>query len=355
MKKHLNIAIFIPHLGCRNDCVFCNQKIITGISKRVTVDDVRNTIEEYITARKNIDRAGDNPEIEIAFFGGSFTGLDIDEMTGFLKVADEYIDGENITGIRLSTRPDYISNHILDVLERYNVKAIELGIQSMFNEVLSASKRGHTVDDTIKACELINERKIALTGQMMLGLPESDRNKDVDTAHKLVGLKIESARVYPTIVFNDTELYWLYKAGKYNVIDIGEAVYRAKEIKKIFNKNDVKILRMGLCSSDNMGDESLFIGPYHPAFGELVESEIIFDDLCEKIERLILINNGDDVINIRISAKKNIISKVVGHKRKNIVRLKEKFNKINIKIEEIKEIKSEKELLWDYSINLNRD
>jgi len=360
MKKHLNIAIFIPHRGCKNDCVFCNQKIITGTENRVTVDDVKNIIEKYIgtlvgaelVSARNKGQTQGLPlrkpaltNIEIAFFGGSFTGLDICEMTSFLKVANEYIDGGNISGIRISTRPDYITDEILDILERYNVKAIELGVQSMFDDVLLVSKRGHTVEDTIKACEMINERKIALTGQMMLGLPESDREKDIDTACKLVKLKIESARIYPTIVFNDTKLYEMYQAGKYKVIDIDEAVYRAKEIKKIFDKNKIKILRMGLCASDNMGDESLFTGPYHPAFGELVESEIIFDDLCEKIEELIKNENN---INIEITAKKNIISKVAGHKRRNIIRLKEKFKIDNIKV-------AEKESLWDYSINLNRD
>lgn len=354
MKKHINIAIFIPHLGCKNDCVFCNQKIITGTSKRVTVDDVKNIIEEYIALKKNI--AKDENEIEIAFFGGSFTGLDVNEMTNFLKIANKYVDEENISGIRLSTRPDYINNEILDILEQYNVKAIELGVQSMFDDVLSASKRGHTVDDTIKACELINSRQIALTGQMMLGLPESDREKDISTAYKLVELNIKSARIYPTIVFRDTELYQMYKDERYRVIDIEEAVYRAKEIKKIFDEHNIKILRMGLCSSDNMsdmGDESLYTGPYHPAFGELVEGEIIFDDLCEKIKQLTKDENNknkNNNINIEIAVKKSDISKVVGHKRKNIIRLKERFNINNIefKIEE-------RAMTWGYSINLNRD
>ena len=350
MKKYFNIAIFIPHLGCKNDCVFCNQKIITGTEKKITVESIRNTIEEYIASLKKADKS--DYEVEIAFFGGSFTGIDKDEMTVFLKVANEYIGSENITGIRISTRPDYITDEILDILERYNVNAVELGVQSMFDDVLTASKRGHSVDDTVKACGLINKRQITLTGQMMLGLPQSDREKDIATAYKLTELKIKSARIYPTIVFCDTELYQMYKSGKYSVIDIDEAVYRAKEIKKIFDMNKIKILRMGLCSSDNMnntGDSSLFIGPYHPAFGELTESEIIFDDLCEKIERLIKNKNSRN-IEIEITVKKNIISKVIGHKRKNIIRLKEKFNIDNIEI-----IESKKELTWDYSINLKMD
>lgn len=364
MKKHFNIAVFIPHLGCKNDCVFCNQKIITGTQKKADMQSVKNTIEEYISAGK---RAGTfniaateneiGAEIEIAFFGGSFTGLDRNEMIGFLKIANEYVGCENITGIRLSTRPDYITDEILDILMRYNVKAVELGVQSMFDDVLAASKRGHTVEDTIKACSLINERGIALTGQMMLGLPESDREKDIDTAKRLAELKIQSARVYPTIVFRDTELYEMYISGKYTPICLEEAVYRAKEIKKIYDSNNIKILRMGLCASDNMSADSadLYIGPYHPAFGELVESEVIFDRLCGEIEDKLKSPAADGVgdINIEITTEKNNISKIIGHKKKNILRLKEKFGAVNIKICEEYKVKAEKKesVTWVCSIN----
>ena len=281
---------------------------------------------------KNIDRIDGGLQdncvgTEIAFFGGSFTGIDKQEMMKFLEIANEYIVGGAPCGIRLSTRPDYISREIIDILLKYNVKSIELGIQSMFDDVLTACQRGHTVNDTENACEIIKSAGISLTGQMMIGLPESNREKDIETAVKLVNLGINSARVYPTVILSGTRLYDLYKNGEYDPLDLDEAVFRAKEIKKIFDLNNIEILRMGLCSSDdvNIKNSENMIGAYHPAFGELVEGEIIYDKLVDDIQK-----NTEKYIIIR--ANKNNMSKVVGHKRKNIERLRAKFPDKNIKI-----------------------
>jgi len=334
MKKHYNIPVFITHSGCKNDCVFCNQKIITGQVESSGEKETRETIEKFIDIiYKNTDRTCGSSEencagTEIAFFGGSFTGLEKSRMIKFLEIANEYIDKHKIIdGIRLSTRPDYISREIIDLLLKYRVTSIELGVQSMFDEVLIACKRGHTVEDTEKACKIIKSAGINLTGQMMLGLPGSDRKKDIETAVKLVNLGIDSARIYPTVMLQSTLLYTMYKSGEYAPLDLDEAIFRAKEIKKIFDVNKIEILRMGLCSSDeiNINNSDNIIGAYHPAFGELVKSEIIYDELVEKIE-----NINYDAVHIR--ANKKNMSKVVGHKRKNIERLKEKFSGKDIKI-----------------------
>jgi len=316
MKKHYNIPIFIPHLGCKNDCVFCNQKIITGQLESSGEQEIRQTIEKFIDIIYNrIDNNFNNSVgTEIAFFGGSFTGLEKTQMVRFLEIANEYINAHKIiNGIRLSTRPDYISEEIIEILLKERVKSIELGIQSMFDDVLTACKRGCTVEDTIKACGIIKAAGINLTGQMMLGLPESNRGKDIETARKLVELGINSARIYPTVVLKNTQLYNMFKSGKYEPLSLDEAVFRAKEVKKIFDLNDIEILRMGLCSSD-INDSDIIAGAYHPAFGELVESEIIYDMLADDIKKI----KSNNII-IRVN-KKNM-SKVVGHKRKNIERL----------------------------------
>ena len=330
MKKHYNIPIFITHSGCRNDCVFCNQKIITGQPESSGEKDIRETIEKFINYIEIIYSRIDNNSnnfvgTEIAFFGGSFTGLEKSQMIKFLQIANEYIDKYKIIdGIRLSTRPDYISREITDILLKYRVKSIELGVQSMFDEVLAACKRGHTVKDTEKACGIIKSAGINLTGQIMPGLPASDREKDIETAEKLVNLGIDSARIYPTVILRNTRLYDMYKNGEYEPLGLDEAVFRAKEIKKIFDLNNIEVLRMGLCSSD-IKDLDITAGAYHSAFGELVESEIIYDKLVEEIEKI-----GDK--NIIIRANKKDMSKVIGHKKKNIERLKEKFNLKDIKI-----------------------
>lgn len=327
MKKHHNIPVFITHAGCKNDCIFCNQKIITGQSESSDGNETRKIIEFYLS------RIDANVDTEIAFFGGSFTGLEKSVMIDLLEIAGEYIKKYKfIKGVRLSTRPDYINREILDILLKYNVKNIELGIQNLSDDVLIACRRGCTVADCENACKLISLSGIDLTGQIMLGLPESNREKDIKTAERLVSLGVKSARIYPAVILQGTELYDMYNRGEYTPIRLEEAVYRAKEIKKICDTHSIKILRMGLCSSDNINLDNC-IGPYHPAFGELVESEMIYEKLCADLEK---INSLDIVIE---TAKKNI-SKVTGHGKKNIIRLREKFSK-NIKIVENNDINGE--------------
>jgi histone acetyltransferase (RNA polymerase elongator complex component) len=327
MKKHYNIPVFITHSGCKNNCVFCNQKIITGQDKSAGEQKARETIEDFINNRIGNDSAG----TEIAFFGGSFTGLERSEMINFLEIADEYMRRHKmITGIRISTRPDCISEEMIGILQKYRVKSIELGIQSMFDDVLSACKRGCTVKDAVRACRIVKSAGINLTGQMMLGLPGSDRAKDIETAKELARLGVDCARIYPTAVLADTELYSMFRRGEYEPIDLGEAVFRAKEIKKIFDKNNIAVLRTGLCSSD-IKETDIIAGAYHPAFGELVEGEIIYDMLSEKISRDELCSSGEILV-LRVN-KKNM-SKVIGHKRRNIERLKTRFNLKYIKIVE---------------------
>ena len=377
MKKHYNIPIFITHAGCKNECVFCNQKIITGQPKGCGEKEIRDTIEKFICRGEHCSPAkmypiptGEQcsplqfyPTTEIAFFGGSFTGLEKTRMINFLKIANEYIsacgrcgelqdstgvyansrDAEDsvpynkITGIRLSTRPDYISKEVIDILLKYNVTAVELGVQSMFDDVLAVCKRGCTAEDIEKACVLIKSAGLNLTGQIMPGLPCSDYDKDIQTAEKLVNLGIDAARIYPAVILPGTELYNMHKRGEYTPLSLDEAVLRTKEIKKIFDVNGIKILRMGLCSSDNMNTNDC-IGPYHPAFGELVESEIMYDRLVEEICRGAPQNHPAAAAaplrggELEIRVNPEYMSKVIGHKRKNIERLRERFPGKNIKI-----------------------
>ena len=331
--------------------MFCNQRIITGQSASLNESEVCETIDFYVS------RIDMNVDTEIAFFGGSFTGLERSVMINLLEIAGEYIKKYKfIKGVRLSTRPDYINQEILDILLKYQVKNIELGIQSLFDDVLTACKRGCMAADCENACRLINLSGIGLTGQMMLGLPESNREKDIKTAEKFVNLGIKSARIYPAIVLRNTELYNMYERGEYTPVSLDEAVYSAKEIKKIFDKYNIKILRMGLCSSDNINLENC-IGPYHPAFGELVESELIYEKLCEDIAgespaacgRHPLLPKGAGIgSDIIIETSKKNISKVVGHGKANIIRLQEKFSK-NIKIVENNDINRE------YNIKIDKN
>jgi len=252
-------------------------------------------------------------------------------MTSLLVIANEYIaQNKFISGIRVSTRPDCITGEIIEILLSYSVTSIELGVQSLFDDVLEACKRGHTAEDTERASALIKSAGLNLTGQMMLGLPRSSREKDIATAAGLADIGVDCARVYPAAVLPDTELCAMFRRGEYAPLDLAEAVYRAKEVKKIFDLNNIKILRMGLCSSD-IGPASVVAGAYHPAFGELAEGEIIYDMLSDEIDKIC-------APSVTIFANKKNISKIVGHKRRNIDRLREKYNVAVIEDDSVAEL-----------------
>ena len=319
MKKHVNIPIFIPHLGCPNMCVFCNQRTISGVSN-FDINTVRETIE---SALSTID---ESQESEIAFFGGSFTGIDRNLMISLLKIAHEYVLSGRVKSIRCSTRPDYISREILELLKDYGVSCIELGLQSTSDNVLSLSKRGHGRNDEDNACKLIKQYGFSLVGQMMIGLPGSTLQDELETADFIVKSGAEGARIYPTVVFRDTELYSMSKSGEYAPLSLDEAVKRSAAVASVFIDAGVEIIRTGLCASDNLvSDDTYYAGPNHPALGELVASEIFYNKIEKMIDRESF--SSSDHINIFVFT--NSLSKAIGQKRINLRKLKERYKGVS--------------------------
>ena len=233
------IPIFIPHKGCKNECVFCNQRKISGELKNVSLNEVRSLIDKYLEYFKDSER-----KIEIAFFGGSFTGISIQEQIGYLRLANEYINQGEADGIRISTRPDYINPRILKMLKKYNVSTIELGVQSMKDSILEISKRGHTRKDVIRASRLIRLYGINLGHQIMVGLPNSSIEDEIYTINEVLRLKPHDLRIYPVYVINPSELFDMYNRGEYIPLTIKEAINRVYEIVKICSKTDVNIIRL---------------------------------------------------------------------------------------------------------------
>lgn len=211
MKKEYVIPVFVPHLGCPNDCVFCNQKSISGQKKNITKEDARKTIDYFLENIK--DKEG---EKEIAFFGGSFTGIDEKIQNELLELANEYIKKGQVSSIRISTRPDYINKEILKRLKKYKVKTIELGVQSANNYILNRAERGHTFEDVKKASKLIRWYGFNLGHQMMVGLPDSTRIDEINTAKALIKLKPKMVRIYPVLVIKGTKLEEEYKMENMN-------------------------------------------------------------------------------------------------------------------------------------------
>ena len=346
MKKKYIIPIFVPHLGCPNDCVFCNQRSISGQAKQVTEEDVKNTIEEHLKYIK-IEEAS----IEVAFFGGSFTAIDTSVQTELLEAANEYISKGLIESIRISTRPDYIDKKILKKLKKYHVKTIELGVQSANDYILKKAGRGHNFNDVIKASKLIRWHGFTLGHQMMVGLPESTNLDEINTAKALVKLKPKIVRIYPVLVIKNTKLEKSYNKGEYKALTVVQAVETCKELVKIFTKKNIEVIRIGLQPTDTISDSSkekseVVAGPFHPAFRQLVESGLWYDVIVEKIKKL-----NVKVKEVEITVNPVDVNNVVGHKKQNIINLKELYD-LDLKVkadENIKQGKSKIEIVKIYN------
>lgn len=317
--KHKTIPIFVPHMGCPNDCSFCNQKKITGYDTHVTKDDVVRQIKDaLLTMPDSADF------IEIGFFGGCFTGIDKNVQSDFLEVAKSYKDKGLVQAIRLSTRPDYINDEILTNLKNYGVTTIELGAQSMDDEVLALNRRGHKSEDTIRASRMIKDFGFGLGLQMMTGLFGDTDEKCKESLEKIIVLRPDCVRIYPTLVLSGTHLEKLYKTGKYRPQTVDEAVGLCADLKERLDSENIKIIRLGLMSSDNINpDSDVLAGPYHPSFGELVQSEIYLRRILKEID-----SNADILIN------EKDISAFLGNKKKNVEKLKESGYNVKFIVDE---------------------
>ena len=317
--RHINIPIFIPHLGCPNQCIFCNQRHISG-TVNFDENEVENNIKSVLSTVKHDD------ECEIAFFGGSFTGIDRELMVRLLDIAQKYVNSGDVIGIRMSTRPDYINEEIVNILKGYKITFVELGIQSMNDNVLSFLKRGHSSGDTVRASNLLKSAGIPFVGQMMIGLPTATKNDEIECARRICELGASASRIYPTLVFCNTELEVLTRNLEYTPLSVDEAVYRSAEVLHIFVKNHVDCIRIGLCESDNLHSDTSFVaGPNHPSIGEMVKSALYLKLIDDKI-----IENKAE--NIKIYCPVGATSQIVGNKAKNKNYLREKygFKKIQI-------------------------
>jgi len=269
MTRHYNIPVFLPEAACPFRCVYCNQYSIAGQLSVPSPDEVGISIEEHLRSFKERDRY-----VEVAFFGGNFTGLPVEMQDEYMQVVQPFIKRGEVQGLRCSTRPDYINSERLKVLKEFGMLNIELGAQSTNDAVLRRCGRGHTFEDIKKASELINGAGITLGLQMMLGLPESSPELDIQTARDIVALGAKETRIYPCIVVDNTGLATDYRKHRYRPLTIDEAVAQAADVYSYFVKNNVTVLRVGLHSSDELDNGGYLAGPYHRNFAEMVYSEI---------------------------------------------------------------------------------
>ena len=335
-KRHYIIPIFVPHEGCPHDCAFCNQARITGeelddikgpkfkLENGVNAKFVKDTIEEYLeTIVKE-----ESTTIEVSFFGGTFTAIDMTKQRRLLSVAKEYKEKGIIDYIRLSTRPDYINDDILTHLRKFSVDIIELGVQSLDEEVLLRSTRGHTAEDVRIASKLIKDYGFTLGHQIMLGLPSDTKERDIETTKKSIAMRPDIARIYPALTIKDTAMEFMFNNNMYVPYSLDECVDIAKVCYKLFIEAGVNVIRVGLQTTDNIAEgEDIITGPFHPAFRELVEGDILNEEILKVIDE----NNIKEDIVIEISNRS--ISKLYADKKRYFKNLQSKVkNNIRVKV-----------------------
>ena len=299
----------------------------------ITNEDVKKTIDFYLDNIKDKDA-----KKEVAFFGGSFTGIDPNKQEEFLQTAYEYIKQGKIDSIRISTRPDYIDKKVLKRLKKYKVETIELGVQSANDYILKRSNSGHTFEDVKRASKMIRWRGLKLGHQMMVGLPDSTRLDEINTAKELIKLKPKMVRIYPVLVIKNTKLEKEFLEEKYTPLTVVQAVETCKELVAMFNKKGIEVIRVGLQNTDEITDPNIegseaVAGPYHPAFRQLVESGLWYDTILAKIKQL-----NVKVKKVQVTVNPQDANNVIGHKRENIQKLKEMYT-LDLIVKQDKDIK----------------
>lgn len=268
MKTHYTIPVFIPELACPHRCVFCNQQHITTVMKSPSIEEVKDIIDRYLST------IPENRHVDIGFLGGNFTGIPAADQKSYLKSAQPYVENGMVEGLRVSTRPDYISEDILQRLKKYHVRTIELGVQSMDDDVLKMAARGHTSSDTKKAAKMIRDYGFNLGLQMMTGLPGDTLQKSLMTAREIASLGASSTRIYPTLVIKGTYLETLWREKKYQPQTLKQAIEWLIPIMDIFEQYNINVLRVGLHPTEGfLKGTDLLAGPFHPSLRQLIISE----------------------------------------------------------------------------------
>lgn len=309
-KKRVIIPVFLPHEGCPNTCVFCNQHTITGVQK--TVDDIRGYIDDYL---KHVDQ--ENRDVELAFYGGSFTGLPLQRQEGLLKVAKEYKDQGIINHIRCSTRPDYLTRAHARWLKQMGMDMVELGIQSFDEEVIKRSRRGMAMDVIDTAIDALLRADLSFGIQLMVGLPGSSEESDLRSAFEAASYLPDVVRIYPTLVLANTALAYMYEQGEYQPLSMDDAVSRTAKMLKIFNEYNIDVIRIGLHASDVYSDsDQCLAGPYHPAMRQKVEGYLMLEAITENLTAV-------DDVTIALNMRNR--STFVGQNKENLIRLQNEF------------------------------
>ena len=317
-RHPLIIPVFLPHAGCPHRCIFCNQALITGFNRKIPPpDEVESSIRQYLHYRNK-----HHDGVQIAFFGGNFLGMETDQIVSLLRIGASFVQQGLADGIRFSTRPDTVCQKQVDMMRNFPISTVELGVQSMDDRILSLSRRGHTAADTVKAMQLLKDGGYETGVQMMVGLPGEDRSGLTATARAIANMKPDFVRIYPTLVIKGSPLAQWYERGQYKPLHLENAVKRVKNLYLFFRNHHIRIIRMGLQASADLDDGSTVLdGPYHPAFGQMVYSEIFLEAVESALKS---IGRSDGSVAVAVHPRN--ISKMRGLKNINIKKVKATFN-----------------------------
>jgi histone acetyltransferase (RNA polymerase elongator complex component) len=318
-NRPLIIPIFIPHAGCPHQCAFCNQMSITGQKPRLpSARDLERQIQTFLSYKRD-----HRTRVQVAFYGGNFLGLKYEAISRLLTETTRFVRDGQVDSIRFSTRPDTIDKARLDIIREFPVKTVELGIQSMDDIVLARAERGHTVKDTCDAVALLHERNYEIGAQMMVGLPGDTHGCAMDTGCRIAALKPAFVRIYPTVVLSGSHLARWYEAGRYAPLSLDACVTLVKELYLMFCRHNIPVIRMGLQASEDLDNAATVLaGPYHPAFGHLVYSDIFLD------KAIVLLENcpPNNSVAVTLTVHPHSISRMRGLKNKNLDVLKKQYS-----------------------------
>ena len=317
MARNRIIPIFVPHLGCPHQCVFCNQRSIAGTLSACTAQDVTAQIEQGIACSGN--------GAEVAFYGGSFTAIPAEQQMELLGAVQPFLECGAVLGIRLSTRPDAIDAETICRLRAYGVKTVELGSQSMDDCVLELCQRGHRAADTERACSLLQEAGFSVILQMMTGLPGSTLETDLQTAARMIALNPDGVRIYPTVVVQGTLLEQWHREGNYCPQTTEDAAACCAKLYRMFEAAEIPVLRMGLQPTEDLSGGKAIAGPYHPAFGELVKSRIFYENACKLLDQT-------TARTVKLLVRSDSVSMMVGQKRENLRKLSARYPEKKLKV-----------------------
>lgn len=322
--KPFLIPIFIPQRGCPHPCVFCNQQAITGTAQAIPEkNEIHAQADEFLGYSRK-----DHLRTELSFFGGNFLGLELEQIKHLLDAATELADSGKIDGIRFSTRPDSIDENRLRLIRTYPVSTVELGVQSMDNRVLRQAGRGHSAEDTVLAVKMLRKERLAVGLQLMTGLPGDTEAICLETARRVMALKPDFVRIYPTLVIAGSRLADWYRNGRYQPLSINASVTQLKKLYLLFAARNIPVIRMGLQASDELSDpETVLAGPYHPALGHMVFSEIFLDRAIEQIREK---PSPQGAICLTVHPRR--LSRLQGLNKKNVHTLKQIFGLSHLEI-----------------------